>query len=363
MTEPVERRDVPTRRTLLTAATAGLSGLVVPTAAARPTTDRLDTTADVDVVRAVDTVAAVSDRVTGHLDLAAVEALRETDLEALDRRTAADLDRRLAPVLGRGPSRVAGLRSLAGDLDAGTAASRVGPGVSAEGTRLLADLALDGAAARPADSEAFDADAVTAVTVADDELGSVASFALGVDVDGAFRADVSGEGVTVAEARRTLRAVGVPTAALDDLSASVGDDGVELAGSLAGTDGEQPFVVALLLVLLAAVVGTFVLGLGESVDRTERPPQVSLAFEYDTDGPVTITHRGGDNVPSSELVVVYTTDGQRRVERWADGDGVVQAGDEHTTVRAPDPDTEVRVVWSSSDGSTSATIAVGVVPP
>lgn len=362
MTEPVERGDVPTRRTLLTAATAGLGGLVVPAAAARPTTDRSDTAADVDVVRAVDTVAAVSDRVTGHLDFAAVEALRETDLEALDRRTAADLDRRLAPVLGRGPARVAGLRSLAGDLDAGAAARRLGPGVTAEGTRLLADLALDGAAARASGGEAFDADAVTAVSVAEPELGAVESFALGVDVDGSFRARVSGEAVSVADARGVLRRLGLSASVVDGLGAVVRDDEVEFHGSFAATDGQQPFLVALLLVLLAAVVGTFVLGLGDSVEQSV--PRASFSYAFESGGPVIITHRGGDSIRAGELVVVYTSGGETRIENWPDrdGDDWIRAGDSYTTRASPDSGTEVRVVWERLDGSESATLGVSTAP-
>ena len=47
-------------------------------------------------------------------------------------------------------------------------------------------------------------------------------------------------------------------------------------------------------VILAAVIGTFVLGLGDSV---ESAPQASFNFDYDdSTGNVTVTHRGGDTV-------------------------------------------------------------------
>ena len=47
-------------------------------------------------------------------------------------------------------------------------------------------------------------------------------------------------------------------------------------------------------VILAAVIGTFVLGLGDSV---ESAPQASFNFDYDSGNDnVTITHRGGDNI-------------------------------------------------------------------
>jgi len=47
-------------------------------------------------------------------------------------------------------------------------------------------------------------------------------------------------------------------------------------------------------VILAAVIGTFVLGLGDSV---ESAPQASFNFDYDSSNSnVTFTHRGGDTI-------------------------------------------------------------------
>jgi len=46
-------------------------------------------------------------------------------------------------------------------------------------------------------------------------------------------------------------------------------------------------------VILAAVIGTFVLGLG---DQVESAPQASFDFNYDNDDTVTVRHRGGDNI-------------------------------------------------------------------
>lgn len=144
----------------------------------------------------------------------------------------------------------AGLAGLATPAAGRPATDRLGHGVDAEGTRVLADF---GFAAATTPSEAFDAGAVTAVSVAEDELGAVESFALGVDLDGSFRARVTGTGVSVADARAALRAVGLPAAAVDGLPPVARDDCVEFHGSFAARDGEQPFVVALLLVLLTVV--------------------------------------------------------------------------------------------------------------
>jgi len=56
-------------------------------------------------------------------------------------------------------------------------------------------------------------------------------------------------------------------------------------------------------VILAAVIGTFVLGLGDSV---ESAPQASTNFDYvsnndDGNGEVTIRHRGGDTLETDNI--------------------------------------------------------------
>jgi flagellin-like protein len=56
-------------------------------------------------------------------------------------------------------------------------------------------------------------------------------------------------------------------------------------------------------VILAAVIGTFVLGLGDSV---ESAPQASFNFDYDdsvSNEEVTIRHRGGDNIDTANIEI------------------------------------------------------------
>jgi len=57
-------------------------------------------------------------------------------------------------------------------------------------------------------------------------------------------------------------------------------------------------------VILAAVIGTFVLGLGDQVG--ESTPNTQLAFDVDVDNDdnldeITIEHRGGDRIASGDL--------------------------------------------------------------
>ena len=57
-------------------------------------------------------------------------------------------------------------------------------------------------------------------------------------------------------------------------------------------------------VILAAVIGTFVLGLGEGVQST---PQAKFAFDYQNSN-VTITHEGGDAISAEELSISSSAD-------------------------------------------------------
>jgi flagellin-like protein len=52
-------------------------------------------------------------------------------------------------------------------------------------------------------------------------------------------------------------------------------------------------------VILAAVIGTFVLGLGDQV--SESAPQAQFTFDYDGDDQINITHDGGDAIEADDL--------------------------------------------------------------
>jgi len=205
-------------------------------------------------------------------------------------------------------------------------------------------------------------------------IDGVAALAVGIDFTTrgpVVRARVTGsEGAPArAEALDALAEAGLPVAALDPFAVRDGDD-LALYAGVADRDDEQPFVLALLLVVLAAVVGTFVLGLGSSTSGSSsasgsarEAPRVALSFEYNSDTQlVTITHDGGDSVEASELQVVYESDGSTAVERWQDDDGTVTAGDSFTTSRPIDSGAALRVVWQSSDGSSGAVLGEFTAP-
>jgi len=105
-------------------------------------------------------------------------------------------------------------------------------------------------------------------------------------------------------------------------------------------------------VILAAVIGTFVLGLGDSV---ESAPQASISFDGDTDG-VDITHRGGDELDTSELQLR----GSGLDSSPVDFDTLTDAGSEFNagstaTVESGDLNTaggEISVVYTGGDSDT-----------
>ena len=119
-------------------------------------------------------------------------------------------------------------------------------------------------------------------------------------------------------------------------------------------------------VILAAVIGTFVLGLGDQV--SESAPQAQFTFDLDTSSDeLTITHDGGDSVPSDEINV---TGGGNDI-RWDNANGVttvsdVSAGDSTVvgdstvagggTEDAVTSGETIRIVWSAPNSDKTATI-------
>ena len=139
-------------------------------------------------------------------------------------------------------------------------------------------------------------------------------------------------------------------------------------------DAVSPVIGVILMVaitvILAAVIGTFVLGLGDQVQTTA--PNAQFSFEYDSAeaGNLTVTHEGGDGIASNE---VYLTGDVNDNGSWVDTDpsyaDTLRAGDE-ALVAGPDYSSnynwttsdetgegaEVRVVWQDSDSDQSSTL-------
>ena len=132
-------------------------------------------------------------------------------------------------------------------------------------------------------------------------------------------------------------------------------------------DAVSPVIGVILMVaitvILAAVIGTFVLNLGQGINQSS--PQASFAFDYNTDGDnMTITHESGDSVEADQL---NTTGHSNGPEAWtntsevSDGE-TVSAGTSATFDNTNWNGQTIRVVWSSQNGETSATLSQSTAP-
>ncbi|MFB6108787.1 MAG: type IV pilin [Haloplanus sp.] len=112
-------------------------------------------------------------------------------------------------------------------------------------------------------------------------------------------------------------------------------------------------------VILAAVIGTFVLGLGNQVQDTA--PQASFSFDFSGGGSsynVTATHDGGDTFTSDNSNELNLTDSSGNSATFS---FPVNSGDSQT-ISSVNSATEVRVIWESPTGETSATVAKSKTP-
>ena len=103
-------------------------------------------------------------------------------------------------------------------------------------------------------------------------------------------------------------------------------------------------IVIPLLVILAAVVGTFVLGMGEPA-----PTAPTVGFDYDQNtesNEVKIIYTGGDQIQGSALTIQVNGE-----ETAWDGSGTIEAGDWTTVQNVTEGDT-VKVKWTSENNET-----------
>ncbi len=104
-------------------------------------------------------------------------------------------------------------------------------------------------------------------------------------------------------------------------------------------------------VILAAVIGTFVLGLGDSLGDNQPSAQLSVSLDT-TDNVTVIEHNGGDSIESGTLNVVITA-GENRSEgiigdRFSVGDTAESDSGESNPVAAG-ADVRVRIIHQPSD--------------
>ncbi|MFC6732236.1 type IV pilin N-terminal domain-containing protein [Haladaptatus sp. DYSN1] len=127
-------------------------------------------------------------------------------------------------------------------------------------------------------------------------------------------------------------------------------------------DAVSPVIGVILMVaitvILAAVIGTFVLGLGDQVGNSA--PQASFSFSYDGSDVLTITHESGDKI-AAEKITVKDADGDIS-EAWGSSGSFVTAGTSITVGsastndidgKAVESDDVVRLIYNDGSGDTS----------
>jgi flagellin-like protein len=152
---------------------------------------------------------------------------------------------------------------------------------------------------------------------------------------------------------------------------------MEFKQLFADDDAVSPVIGVILMVaitvILAAVIGTFVLGLGDQVSNTS--PQASFTFDFNevssttndnwknpasesatpAEGILTITHDGGDKIAASQLSV---SGGKNDVDYTGattiNTDSEIGAG--ISVKYAAAVDDTVRVTWQSPNGGDTATL-------
>ena len=135
-------------------------------------------------------------------------------------------------------------------------------------------------------------------------------------------------------------------------------------------DAVSPVIGVILMVaitvILAAVIGTFVLNLGQGINQSA--PQASFGFDYDTgDNNVTITHETGDSIEAAQLNTTGHANGptewtNNSVSDLSDGDTVSAGTSAEFNNNGNWSGETVRVVWTSQNGETSATLSQSTAP-
>jgi flagellin-like protein len=146
---------------------------------------------------------------------------------------------------------------------------------------------------------------------------------------------------------------------------------MKLKALLNDDDAVSPVIGVILMVaitvILAAVIASFVLGLG---DQNNPAPTASFDFDYDGDGSgsgnLTITHGNGDELSGSNIYVRGS--GLAETGQWTSLNGSppdpIAAGDSYTlqtsggggTGSNTNSNYEVSVVWEDPDSDQTSTL-------
>ncbi|NHN46962.1 type IV pilin [Halostella sp. JP-L12] len=124
-------------------------------------------------------------------------------------------------------------------------------------------------------------------------------------------------------------------------------------------DAVSPVIGVILMVaitvILAAVIGAFVLDLGGSQEKT---PQASFDWDQNSTDAVTVTLESGESIGADRLSTNFDGGSFNSDGDWATkySGSEVGAGD-YVVVTGLSSGDEVRVVWTSESGETSSTLS------
>ncbi|ESS06655.1 MAG: archaeal flagellin N-terminal-like domain protein [uncultured archaeon A07HB70] len=132
---------------------------------------------------------------------------------------------------------------------------------------------------------------------------------------------------------------------------------MELRTLLTDDRAVSPVIGVILMVaitvILAAVIGTFVLGLGQDVQST---PSASFDFDFNSsNNNVTVVHTGGDSLVEGDNAQDVNVTTSTTTSDWFANETDISAGDSQSA-NFSSGDT-VRVVWTGTSGESSAVLA------
>jgi flagellin-like protein len=141
-------------------------------------------------------------------------------------------------------------------------------------------------------------------------------------------------------------------------------------------DAVSPVIGVILMVaitvILAAVIGAFVLNIG---GNQETAPQNQFSFEYNSTNNVSVSHGGGGTLDASQLSLGNGWDASSASGPLCDlhtgsglsaGDTIVDNNSSDDTVTPCDPGagsgTTLEITWTSSSGENSQIVGESTVP-
>jgi flagellin-like protein len=109
-------------------------------------------------------------------------------------------------------------------------------------------------------------------------------------------------------------------------------------------------------VILAAVIGTFVLGLGDQVQQTS--PNAQWNWDVNSSNGLNLVHEGGDSVEVGNVQVTTNsgtspTNDCSVATDWSDSDSELTAGNTCEVETTVQSDTTYRLIWSGQGQSST----------